>query len=152
MRALIQRVKQASVAIDGSVHVRIGRGLLIFLGVAGIDDSEAAHYLARRCASLRIFEDEAGKMNLSVKDVEGNALVISQFTLYADTRKGNRPNFIEAAPPEVAEKLYDEFVTRLKFELGDSKVGTGIFRAMMDISLINDGPVTVMVESKNDAH
>ena len=149
MRALIQRVKHASVSINGSLHCQIGRGLLILLGVAADDNHEATVYLANRCSNLRIFEDNAGKMNCSVKDIGGSALVVSQFTLYADTRKGNRPSFTEAAAPEIAEKFYDEFVATLKSELGDSHVGSGIFRSMMDISLINDGPVTMMLESKN---
>ncbi len=151
MRALIQRVKRASVAIDGVIHSEIGKGLLIFLGVAQTDTAEDAQYLAQRAAALRIFEDEQGKMNLSGKDVNGSALVVSQFTLYADTRKGNRPSFIDAAKPELAESLYEEFVRSLRAEVGESGVSTGVFRAMMDISLINDGPVTIMLESKNNA-
>ena len=148
MRALLQRVKQASVSIDGSVHNSIEHGLLIFLGVTHLDTSDAALYLAQRCASLRIFEDQLGKMNLSVKDVQGSTLVISQFTLYADTRKGNRPSFTDAAQPEHARLLYEEFIRFLKLEVGDTNVVTGNFGAMMQIGLVNDGPVTVMVESK----
>lgn len=149
MRALIQRVKHASVDIDGAPHNHIGRGLLIFLAVRKGDEENEAEYLAQRCTDLRIFGDDEGKMNLSVKEVHGSALVISQFTLYADTRKGNRPSFTESAPPETAEKLYDLFVEHLRKQLGDAKVCTGKFRAMMDIGLVNDGPVTVLVESKN---
>ena len=148
MRALLQRVKQASVSVKGSLHNNIDSGLLIFLGIKAGDTSKDAVYLAQRCANLRIFEDEQGKLNLSVKDISGSALVISQFTLYADTRKGNRPSFTDAAPPEIAEKLYNDYVSSLRGELGASKVVTGLFRAMMDVSLVNDGPVTVMVESK----
>lgn len=149
MRALIQRVKQASVTVEGTLHNHIGPGLLIFLGVRQGDTEEDAKYLAQRCADLRIFSDEQGKMNLSVKTIQGSALVISQVTLYADTQKGNRPSFMDSAPPEEAEKLYNSFVKHLRSDLGESKVCTGKFRAMMDIGLINNGPVTVMIESKN---
>ena len=148
MRALIQRVREASVSVNGSLHANMGKGLLIFLGIKQGDTAADAVYLAQRCANLRIFGDEHGNMNLSVKDIGGSALVISQFTLYADTRKGNRPGFTDAAPAGIAEPLYTEFAKLLSSELGDSNVRTGVFRAMMDISLINDGPVTVMVESK----
>ena len=148
MRALVQRVRDASVSIDGLVHGRINRGIVIFLGVTHTDSTESAHELASRCASLRIFQDSEAKMNLSLKDIGGSALVVSQFTLYADTRKGNRPSFIGAAEPEKAERLYDDFVRFLGIQLGKDKVCTGVFRAMMDIQLINDGPVTVMIESK----
>jgi D-tyrosyl-tRNA(Tyr) deacylase len=148
MRALLQRVKEASVLTEGSLRSHIGKGILIFLGVAEADGEEAARYLAQRCADLRIFEDGEGKMNLSVKETGGEALVVSQFTLYADTRHGNRPGFTDAAPPQAAERLYEKFVSELAARLGQEKVRTGIFRAMMDVKLVNDGPVTVMVESK----
>jgi D-tyrosyl-tRNA(Tyr) deacylase len=123
--------------------------MLILLGVKQSDDEADAQYLADRCAALRIFDDEEGKMNLSVKDVGGEAMVVSQFTLYGDTRKGNRPSYSEAAPPELAERLYESFVRRLRESLGHAKVATGVFRAMMDVELVNDGPVTVAIESKN---
>jgi len=148
MRALIQRVKSASVSIDGIIHNRIERGLLILLGIKHSDNDESANYLAKRCAELRIFEDDVGKMNKSVKEISGSALVISQFTLYADTRHGNRPSFTDAAPPEMAQALYTKFVHILEMEIGIEKVKTGLFRAMMDVHLVNEGPVTVVVDSK----
>jgi D-tyrosyl-tRNA(Tyr) deacylase len=148
MRALVQRVKEAGVHIDGECRAEINRGIMIFLGVKQGDTEADARYLAERCALLRIFEDAEGKMNLSVMDIGGEAMVISQFTLYADTTRGNRPGFSLAAPPEVAEKLYDRFVTELRQQMSEERVRTGVFRAMMDIRLINDGPVTISVESK----
>jgi D-tyrosyl-tRNA(Tyr) deacylase len=150
MRALVQRVRKCQVHIDGKPFSAIGPGMLIFLGVRRGDAEEDVQYLADRCAALRIFEDQQEKMNLSVKDIHGSVMVVSQFTLYADTRKGNRPGFTDAAPPEIAEDLYEKFVRRLRGSLGESKVATGVFRAMMDVELINDGPVTVMIESKSD--
>ena len=149
MKALIQRVREASVSVNGALHGRIEKGLLIFLGIKQDDTPDAALYLAQRCSNLRIFGDEKGNMNLSVKDVGGSVLVISQFTLYADTRKGNRPSFTNAAPANIAEPLYLDFARHLSDELGPSKVCTGVFRAMMGIHLVNDGPVTVLVESKS---
>jgi len=150
MRALVQRVKRGGVTIDGSRHSEIGKGLVILLGVKEGDTEADAKYLADKCALLRIFEDEQEKMNLSVKDIGGSALVVSQFTLYGDTRKGNRPSFTDAARPELAEQLYEKFIDYLKQQLGDSKVAAGLFRAMMDVEIINDGPVTVLVLSPND--
>ncbi|MBI3193346.1 MAG: D-tyrosyl-tRNA(Tyr) deacylase [Ignavibacteriae bacterium] len=149
MKALVQRVSSASVSINGSLHSNIGMGMLVFLGVTHKDTTEAANYLACRCAELRIFEDAREKMNLSVKDIQGEVLVVSQFTLYADTRKGNRPSFVDAAPPSQAEALYEEFVKILRQQIGDARVRTGVFRAMMDVQLVNDGPVTVMLEDKS---
>ena len=148
MRALIQRVKQCSVTVEGARRSSIGNGLLIFVGVKTGDTMEHAEYLADRCVALRIFGDEAGKMNLSVRDVDGSVMVVSQFTLYADTRKGNRPSYTDAASPDDAERLYNDFVRCLRSTLGEKKVETGVFRAMMDVELVNDGPVTVLVESK----
>ncbi len=148
MKALIQRVSKASVTIDGKMYSSIEKGMLIFLGIKVNDTAEGARYIAEKSCSLRIFEDIQQKMNLSVRDISGSILAVSQFTLYGDTRKGNRPSFIDAAPPEVAEPLYNIFVDHLRQQLGNDKVATGLFRAMMDIELINDGPVTVMLESK----
>jgi D-aminoacyl-tRNA deacylase len=148
MRALVQRVKQCSVTIEGKLHSSIEMGMLIFLGIKNGDTEIDAEYLAERCSSLRIFEDETGKMNLSVKDVKGEAMVVSQFTLYGDARKGNRPSFTEAAAPKIAETLYDRFIKHLQKQLGEQHVASGVFRAMMDVKLVNDGPVTLMLESK----
>lgn len=148
MRALIQRVKRCAVAIDGRTHSSIEAGMLVLLGVRGDDAEEDARYLAQKCTSLRIFNDEGGVMNISLKDAGGSIMVVSQFTLYGDTRKGNRPGYSDAAPPEKAEALYVKFVDLLKETLGADRVATGVFRAMMDVELVNDGPVTVMVESK----
>ncbi len=149
MRALIQRVRRCSVKIDGEVVNSIENGMLILLGVKSGDVENDAEYLAKRCASLRIFDDENGKMNLSVIDITGSILVVSQFTLYGDTRRGNRPSYSDAAMPHLAESLYEEFVSQLKKLVGDDKVKMGVFRAMMDIELINNGPVTIIIDSKN---
>lgn len=148
MRALIQRVKRSSVTINGKLHSSIGPGLLILVGVKQTDVDQDADYLADRCAALRIFEDSEGKMNLSVNETGGSIMVVSQFTLYADTRKGNRPSYSDAAGPELAETLYNRFVSRLSATLGQERIATGVFRAMMEVELVNDGPVTVTVESK----
>jgi D-aminoacyl-tRNA deacylase len=148
MKALIQRVSRASVTIDGNMHSSIEKGLLILLGIKVHDTAEDAQYIAEKCCSLRIFEDEQQKMNLSVREVGGSVLAVSQFTLYGDTRKGNRPSFIDAAPPAEAEPLYNIFVDQLRQTLGNDRVSTGLFRAMMDVELVNNGPVTVMLESK----
>jgi D-tyrosyl-tRNA(Tyr) deacylase len=148
MRAVVQRVSQASVTIDGTEHARIGRGFVILLGIKTGDTREAAIFLADKCASLRVFEDDAGKMNLSLNDVKGSVLVVSQFTLYGNAQKGNRPSFSEAARPEEAEPLYNLFVERMRSLLGPERVATGLFRAMMQVQLVNDGPVTILIESK----
>lgn len=144
MKALIQRVKNASVTINGELYSSVGAGMLVLLGVEKSDTAENAEKLAQKLLNLRIFEDENEKMNFSIRDVSGEILVVSQFTLCADCRKGTRPGFDSAAAPEVANKLYEEFVKNLK--ASGLKIETGKFRAMMDVSLINDGPVTFLVE------
>jgi len=145
MRAVVQRVSRANVKVEGQVTGKIGAGLMILLGVGKEDASEVAASMAEKLANLRIFEDAAGKMNLSLLDVKGSALVVSQFTLYGDARGQRRPSFITAAPPELAKKLYEEFCEALK-KLGVT-VGTGIFQAMMSVELVNEGPVTILIDS-----
>jgi D-tyrosyl-tRNA(Tyr) deacylase len=139
------------VVIDGKLHSSIERGILILLGIRNCDRECDAEYLAERCSALRIFEDEAGKMNLSVNDVRGEAMVVSQFTLYGDTHKGNRPSYTDAAPPQIAEVLYNDFIIYLQKILGEKRVAAGVFRTMMNVELVNDGPVTLMLESKNQS-
>ncbi len=147
MIALIQRVDRASVEIDGKVHSKIGKGFLILLGVRKSDSRENAEALAAKTSMLRIFQDEEGKMNRSLKDTGGEALVVSQFTLCTDNGKsGNRPSFTEAAAPEMAEDLYNYFAECLELNLGKGKVGKGVFAAMMKVELVNDGPVTIILE------
>lgn len=148
MIALLQRVTQASVTIDGKVNGKIGNGLVILLGIKNGDTPEDVKYLAEKCINLRIFEDEAGKMNRSAREVSGEFLVISQFTLYGDTRKGRRPSFIDAAAPEISGPLYESFVTELRKQ--GMTVATGIFGAYMQVEIHNDGPVTVIVKSKGE--
>jgi len=151
MRVVLQRVSEGGVTIDGKEHGRIGRGYVILLGVRQGDRPADAFFLADKCASLRVFEDPQGKMNLSLQDVGGDVLVISQFTLYADAQRGNRPGFALAARPEVAQPLYELFVQRMQKSLGEDRVHTGIFGAMMQVHLVNDGPVTVLIESPGGA-
>ncbi len=146
MRAVVQRVSRAKVTVKNQVTGEIGAGLMVLLGVGKEDTSAVAVGMAEKLANLRIFEDTDGKMNLSLLDVKGSALVVSQFTLYGDARGQRRPSFISAAPPELARKLYEEFCEALKI-LGVT-VGTGIFQAMMSVELVNEGPVTVLVDSE----
>ena len=151
MKAVVQRVNQASVSVpEENYFQEIPKGLLVLLGIKTGDNISDVEYVADKCSSLRIFEDEEDKMNLSVKDIDGSVLIISQFTIYGETAKGNRPSFIDAAKPEEAIPLYEKFIERMKKKLGEEKVKTGIFGAMMDIKLINYGPVTVIVESKTN--
>ena len=149
MKAVIQRVKSSSVTISEQNYYReIGKGLLVLLGIKTGDTEADVIFVADKCYNLRIFEDSEDKINRSVKEVNGEMLIISQFTLYGDTAKGNRPSFIDAAKPDEAIPLYEKFVSRVKANLGDDKVKVGIFGAMMEIQLVNYGPVTVLVESK----
>ena len=148
MRAVIQRVSEASVTINGAVKAAIARGLLVLLAVEDTDTAEDIEWLAGKIVRLRIFTDEAGLMNLGVQDVQGEILLISQFTLFASTKKGNRPSFIRSAKPDVAIPLYEQFITRLTAELG-RPIHTGAFGADMKVALVNDGPVTLCIDSRN---
>ncbi|MGI9545660.1 MAG: D-aminoacyl-tRNA deacylase [Flavobacteriaceae bacterium] len=148
MRAVIQRVKYADVTVSGDVVGKIGPGLLVFLGIESLDDEEDIAWLSKKIAQLRIFNDQQGVMNISLTENGGEALVISQFTLHASTRKGNRPSYIKAAKPDKAIPLYEQFVTKLENELGKS-VSRGIFGADMKVKLLNDGPVTIVIDTKN---
>jgi D-aminoacyl-tRNA deacylase len=149
MRALIQRVSRGAVKITNeSYSAKINKGMVLLLGISEDDTEKEVDYVAEKCSNLRIFEDENEKINLSLKDIDGEILLISQFTLYGDTRKGNRPSFNKAAKPKKAEELYNLFSKKIKSLLGEEKVKEGIFGEMMEVSIINDGPVTVLVESK----
>ena len=148
MRVVIQRVKSASVRIDGKVFSEILEGLLVFVGIEEADNPEDIEWLSGKIAGLRIFDDANGLMNLSIKDIKGDILAISQFTLHARVKKGNRPSYVDAAKPEISIPLYNKFVEKLSVELG-REIRTGEFGAEMQISLINDGPVTINIDSKN---
>ncbi|MGC8883971.1 MAG: D-aminoacyl-tRNA deacylase [Bryobacteraceae bacterium] len=147
MRAVIQRVSSASVTVDGRVTGAIGPGLLVLLGVGRDDTEQDADTLAEKIITLRVFQDEAGKMNLSLRDTGGSLLVVSQFTLYGDTRKGRRPSFDMAAPPQQARRLYERFVEAARRQ--GVHVETGVFQAMMSVSLVNEGPVTFLLETRD---
>ena len=148
MRAVIQRVSEASVTIDGNVKAAIGHGFLVLLGVCEEDTSEDVEWLVRKIVALRVFDDDQGIMNRSILEVDGNILVISQFTLFASYKKGNRPSWLRAAKHEISIPLYEEFCSKLSNSLGKS-VGTGEFGAYMKVSLVNDGPVTICMDTKN---
>ena len=148
MRAVIQRVSAASVAIHGTVHSSIAAGFMVLLGIEAADTPDDAEWLCSKIAQLRVFADEQGLMNKDIKDTGGEILVVSQFTLHASYKKGNRPSFIKAARPEQAIPLYEHFITTLSAQLG-KPIATGIFGADMQVSLINDGPVTILMDTKN---
>ncbi len=148
MRVVIQRVSKASVTINGKIKSGIGTGLLILLGIENDDTQEDIDWLTGKISRLRIFNDDDGVMNLSVKDINGEIIVVSQFTLHANVRKGNRPSYIKAARPEYAIPLYEKFVSKLERETGKT-VQTGEFGAMMDVELVNNGPVTILIDTKN---
>lgn len=148
MKTVIQRVSSASVTIDSKIVAKIQNGLLVLIGIEELDNQEDIIWLCQKIANLRIFGDENEVMNLSVKEINGDVIVVSQFTLHALTKKGNRPSYIKAAKPEIAIPLYENFVKQVENELG-KKVQTGIFGADMKVSLLNDGPVTIIIDSKN---
>lgn len=148
MKIVIQRVSSASVTIDSKIVAKIQNGLLVLLGIEDADSQEDTNWLCQKIANLRIFGDENNVMNLSIKDIDGEIIVVSQFTLQALTKKGNRPSYIKAAKPEIAIPLYESFVTQLETELG-KKIQTGVFGADMKLALVNDGPVTIIIDSKN---
>jgi D-tyrosyl-tRNA(Tyr) deacylase len=150
MKVVIQRVSEASVMIDGKVHNQINQGFVVLLGVGQTDDEQDINYMVQKILGLRIFSDAEGKMNYSLEDVKGEILLISQFTLFASTKKGNRPSYIDAAPPGRAILLYERFIEVITASLG-SRLKTGMFGADMKVSLINDGPVTILIDSKNKA-
>src|SRR6187397_1471689 len=148
MRAVIQRVSKASVTIDNKIYSRINNGLLVLLGIEDADTAEEIEWLSGKIVNLRIFNDDNGVMNVSVKDINGDILAVSQFTLHASTKKGNRPSYIKASKPEFAIPMYEKFVAQLNHDLG-RKVHTGVFAADMKVDLCNDGPVTIIIDTKN---
>ena len=148
MRTVIQRVQSASVTIDGEIKSAIGKGLLIFLGIEDKDSKADVEWLVKKIVNLRIFDDENGVMNRSIIDIDGEALVVSQFTLHASTKKGNRPSYIKASKPEKAIPLYNEFCDEMSLALGKT-IGTGRFGADMKVGILNDGPVTILIDSQN---
>ena len=147
MRIVIQKVSRASVSVEGKMISSIEKGLLVLLGIEDADTDEDIDWLVKKIVQLRIFNDENGVMNLSVQEVSGEVIIVSQFTLHANTKKGNRPSYIRASKPEFAIPMYEKFIRKTEEALG-KKVGTGVFGAMMDVSLVNDGPVTIIVDSK----
>ncbi|TQD39828.1 D-aminoacyl-tRNA deacylase [Haloflavibacter putidus] len=147
MRAVIQRVKKANVSVGNELNAVMQQGLLILLGIEAEDTKEDIDWLVRKICNMRIFSDQDGNMNLSLKDIDGEAIIVSQFTLYANTKKGNRPSFIKAAKPAIAKPLYEKFIQEFEEKLG-KRVGTGKFGADMQINLVNDGPVTIIIDSK----
>ncbi len=148
MKAVIQRVSEASVTVDGKIISTIKKGILVLVGIENEDTNEDILWLSGKISRLRIFGDEDGIMNKSILDVGGDAIVVSQFTLHASTKKGNRPSYIKAAKPDIAIPIYEQFVEQLQVDL-DKKVGTGVFGADMKVSLLNDGPVTILIDTKN---
>jgi D-tyrosyl-tRNA(Tyr) deacylase len=148
MRAIVQRVSKASVSIEGTEKSAIGQGLLILLGIEDADTQEDIEWLSSKLTQLRIFNDEQGVMNVSVKDISGEILLVSQFTLHASTKKGNRPSYLKASKPDIAIPLYEKMIAQLEKDLGKT-IGTGEFGADMQVELVNDGPVTIFIDSKN---
>jgi D-aminoacyl-tRNA deacylase len=148
LRAIIQRVSQASVTVENKIVAAINSGLLVLIGIEDADNQEESTWLTSKIANLRIFGDENGVMNLSVKEIKGDIIIVSQFTLHASTKKGNRPSYIKAAKPEKAIPLYEDFIQKMELEIG-KKIQTGVFGADMKVSLLNDGPVTITIDTKN---
>jgi D-tyrosyl-tRNA(Tyr) deacylase len=148
MKAVIQRVSESSVTINNEIVAQIQQGILVFVGIEDADNQEDINWLTSKIANLRIFEDENQVMNLSLKDIDGEMIVVSQFTLHALTKKGNRPSYIKASKPEIAIPLYESFVQQMEIELG-KKIQTGQFGADMKVALVNDGPVTIIIDTKN---